>query len=349
MSEHAAASGAETVSAVGAAATTARYDIADYDEFGLLEFNAEHAGLPWEGAPPARRHTIDLGDGHSISAIVWGTVGSPAQPGVDAPAPDLVFLHGHGQNAHTWDTVLLGLGRPAVAIDLPGHGHSDWRADKDYSLPRNADAVAAVLRELATTPAFIVGMSMGGMTTMALAARHPDLIRGAVIVDITPGSPPRLATLTAAQRGAEALTAGAETFDSFEAMVDAAAAAAPDRTWDSLARGVAHNAKQADDGTWIWRYDRARRRPAPPADAQTGAPESPSAAPMQQLWDDLSASTAPMTLVRGGASMFTHDDDVEEFVRRKPGTPVHVVDGSGHSVQSDRPRELVEIIRAALG
>lgn len=338
----------------------ARYDIAHYDEFGLLEYNADHAGLPWAGAPPARRLAVDVGDGHSVSAIVWGTVGSAAIPGVDAPAPDLVFLHGHGQNAHTWDTVLLGLGRPAVAIDLPGHGHSDWRADKDYSLPRNADAVATVLRAHATTPAFIVGMSMGGLTTMALAARHPDLVRGAVIIDITPGSPPRLGQLTAAQRGAEALTAGAVTFDSFEAMVDAAAAAAPDRTWDSLARGVAHNAKQADDGTWIWRYDRARRRPpVPESDSEaTGsdaagptnvAPSAPSAQPMAQLWDDLSASAAPMTLVRGGASMFTHDDDVEEFVRRKPGTPVHVVEGSGHSVQSDRPRELIEIIRAAMG
>jgi esterase len=302
-----------------------RYDIADYDEFGLLEYNAEHAGLPWDGAPPARRHTIDAGDGHGISAIVWGSVGSDALPGIDAPAPDLVFLHGHGQNAHTWDTVLQGLGRPAVAIDQPGHGHSDWREDRDYSLSRGADSVAAVLRELSTTPAFIVGMSMGGLTTMALAARHPDLVRGAVIIDITPGSPPRLGKLTAAQRGVEALTAGAEVFDSFEAMVDAAAAAAPGRTWDSLARGVAHNAKQASDGTWIWRYDRSRRRPAPSPVIGSGSPAAAS------------------------ASLFTHDDDVEEFVRRKPGTPVHVVDGSGHSVQSDRPRELVEIIRAAMG
>lgn len=330
----------------------ARYDISDYDEFGLLEYNAEHAGLAWEGAPPAERRTIDLGDGHHVSAIVWGTVGSTALPGVDSPAPDLVFLHGHGQNAHTWDTVLLGLGRPAVAIDLPGHGHSAWREDKDYSLPRNADAVAAAMRELAAPRAFVVGMSMGGLTTIALAARHPDLIRGAVIVDITPGSPPRLGKLTAAQRGAEALTAGAEEFESFEAMVDAAAQAAPERTWDSLARGVAHNAKQTEDGTWIWRYDRARRRPpapaAPPEQEPGEASAQPPRDPMAGLWDDLASTTAPMTLVRGGASLFTHDDDVAEFVRRKPGTPVHVVEGAGHSVQSDRPRELVDIIRAAM-
>lgn len=37
-------------------------------------------------------------------------------------APRVVFLHGGGQNAHTWDTVVIGLGLPALSVDLPGHG-----------------------------------------------------------------------------------------------------------------------------------------------------------------------------------------------------------------------------------
>jgi len=341
--------------AEGDAAPGRLSDIVAADEFALLRYNAEHGGVEWSGPPPARRHYVEVADGQRLSAIVWGTVGDPALPGEDAPAPDLVFLHGHGQNAHTWDTVLLALGRPALAIDLPGHGHSDWREDKDYSLERNSDALAEVIRRHARTPAFVVGMSMGGLSTIALAARHPDVIRGAVIVDITPGSPPRLAGLTARQRGAEALTAGATSFDSFEAMVDAAAAATPERTWESLARGVALNARPDGEGRWIWRYDRARRRPA---GADAGGAEGGGAAPRPmtpgppfegQLWDLLDAADVPMTLVRGGASLFTHDDDVQEWVRRKPGTAVHVAPGSGHSVQSDAPRELVEVIRAALG
>jgi esterase len=314
------------------------FDIAEYDEFGLLAFNAEHAGVPFAGRPPARRVSVDVGDGTSVSAIVWGGSGSSAVPGEDGePAPDLVYLHGGGQNAHTWDTVLVGLDVPALAIDLPGHGHSDWRADKDYSPPVLADAAAAAIRAHARTPAFVVGMSMGGMTTIALAARHPELVRGAVIVDVTPGSGARVAKLSDAQKGAVALTSGPRSFASFEAMVDAAVASSPHRSRASLARGVAHNARPADDGTWVWRYDRDRNE----------GQRSPQA--FHALWDDLSASQAPMTLVRGGDSLFTHDEDIEEFLRRKPGTPVHVVPGSGHSVQSDRPRALVAIIREAMG
>ena len=63
--------------------------------------------------------------GTNLSALVWG----------DAD-PELVLIHGGAQNAHTWDTVALALGRPALAIDLPGHGHSGWRDDGLYT-PQN--------------------------------------------------------------------------------------------------------------------------------------------------------------------------------------------------------------------
>ena len=65
--------------------------------------------------------------------------------------PELVLLHGGAQNAHTWDTVALALDRPLVAIDLPGHGHSDGPAATARSTARaeNAEDVAAAIRALA--------------------------------------------------------------------------------------------------------------------------------------------------------------------------------------------------------
>ena len=60
----------------------------------------------------------------------------------------MIFLHGGGQNAHTWDTVIVGLGEPALAVDLPGHGHSGWREDGDYSPQNNAAALAPVLQRV---------------------------------------------------------------------------------------------------------------------------------------------------------------------------------------------------------
>src|SRR5579875_4178439 len=104
----------------------------------MLADNAAEAGLPWQGQPAVRRVASELPDGRVISALEWGE------------GPDeLVLLHGGAQNAHTWDTVALALDRPLLAVDLPGHGHSDWREDRDYWPVRNAEAIADVMAALA--------------------------------------------------------------------------------------------------------------------------------------------------------------------------------------------------------
>ncbi len=52
-----------------------------------------------------------------------------------------------------------------------------------------------------------------------------------------------------------------------------------------------------------------------------------------------------MLLVHGGESKYVHDADVDEFRRRLPALRYAAVDGAGHAVQSDRPLELVALIR----
>ena len=101
----------------------------------------------------------------------------------------MVFLHGGGQNAHTWDTVIVGLGEPALAVDLPGHGHSAWREDGDYSPQHNAAAArAGAARALAPDADLVVGMSLGGLTAIRLGAIAPELVRELVLVDVTPSA-----------------------------------------------------------------------------------------------------------------------------------------------------------------
>src|SRR5947208_13350821 len=135
-----------------------------YDEFGMLADNASEAGLPWTGPPPLQREAVELPDGRRISSLVWGE-----------GRKELVLIHGGAQNAHTWDTVALALDRPLVAVDLPGHGHSDWRDDRGYWPVNNANDVATARRALAPSADLAVGMSLGGLPSIRLAARHPRL------------------------------------------------------------------------------------------------------------------------------------------------------------------------------
>lgn len=285
------------------------------DEFALLPENAEQAGV--SGPLPAVQR-IERGD---ISALRWGT--EPVR---------VVFLHGGGQNAHTWDTVILGLGVPALAIDLPGHGRSAWREDGDYGPKLNAVAVEPVIRELAPHADLVVGMSLGGLTAMRLAVTTPELVPTLVMVDVTPSAPERHEQMTKAQMGTVALVKGDRTFPDFQSMLEVTVAAAPHRDRNSLRRGVFHNTKQDADGTWTWRYDSIRKGEG-----------------FEGLWDDVPQLSTPTTLIRGANSFFVNDEDADQFARTAPGfKAVHVVADAGHSVQGDQPRALVALLRDVL-
>jgi pimeloyl-ACP methyl ester carboxylesterase len=289
-------------------------ELASLSEFAFLKENARQAGV--DTLPAVER--IESGP---ISALKFG-----------GASPRVVFLHGGGQNAHTWDTVIVGLGEAALAIDLPGHGRSAWRDDGGYGPALNAVAVEQVVRELAPDADLIVGMSLGGLTALRLAVAAPELVRKLVLVDVTPSAPERHSEMTDAQKGTVALVQGERTFPNFQAMLDVTVAAAPHRDRESLRRGVFHNAKRLDDGTWTWRYD------------SIGKGEG-----FDGLWDDVPRLTVPTTLVRGANSAFVNDEDAAEFARTAPGfRGVHMVENSGHSVQSDQPRVLIDILRQLL-
>lgn len=309
----------------------------EYDEFSLFGENIAEFELALDQIPSVERVAVDVAhdSSRSISVLRWGD-GDPA----------IVFVHGGAQNAHTWDTVALALGRPALAIDLPGHGHSDWRSDGAYSPLNLADDVAAVVAELAPAARLVVGMSLGGLTCMELAARHPLLVKSLVMVDITPG---------VNQQKAKAVidfVNGPQEFASFEDLLARTIEHNPTRSESSMRRGILHNAKQADDGSWQWRYDRSSHARSRPEDADeaggvTDAPDSASSG-TGPMWNDLESITCPITLVRGSTSPVVDDDDVAEARRRQPDIDVRVVDGAGHSIQGDRPVELAEILTELL-
>jgi pimeloyl-ACP methyl ester carboxylesterase len=296
----------------------------DYDEFALFHENAAEVGLDWSGPPSVERVSVPVDGDRRLSALRWG-----------AADPEIVLLHGGAQNAHTWDTVLLALGRPALAVDLPGHGHSDWRDDHAYSPQNNAMDVAAAVDRLAPDAAMVVGMSLGGLTAFCKAAARPDLVGRLVIVDVTPG------TDHAKAEPIVTFISGPEVFASFDEILERTVEFNPTRSVSSLRRGILHNAKAMPDGTWTWRWD-----PVKDWDLADGAEAVPD---FGSLWDQVDAVEAPIHLLRGGAKgSVVADEDVDELLRRQPGAEVITVEGAGHSIQGDRPLELAAHLQRLL-
>jgi len=289
-----------------------------YDEMAYFSDNAAEFGLPYERPPAVRRERFPIGDGRSLSGLVWGE-----------GEPELVFLHGGAQNAHTWDTVALALDRPLLAIDLPGHGHSDGPRASSLDVRGNAEDVAAVIRSAAPDARCVIGMSLGGMTSIALAGLAPELVRALVLVDVTPGVDGHKSSTIAA------FINGPESFPSFDEILARTIEFNPTRTESSLRRGILHNAVQRPDGSWVWRYARFRStEQSGDAFAQFGS-----------LWDVVSGLRMPVMLVRGMRPQSVVDDaDEAELVRRCPTARVEHVEEAGHSVQGDTPVELARLI-----
>ncbi len=294
-------------------------ELVPYDEFGLFHENAAEYGLPFVGPPEVRRVEVEVSPGRAVSSLLWGT-----------GPPELVLVHGGAQNAHTWDTVAMALGRPLLAVDLPGHGHSDGGPDGAISAGSNGQDLATVIAELAPDARGVVGMSLGGLSSIALAAAAPELVRALVLVDITPGvSAEKAAPVTN-------FVNGPASFDSFDELLARTIEHNPGRSESSLRRGILHNAVQREDGSWVWRYARFRTDTDPDAAARQVA--------FGGWWDAISALSVPLLLVRGLAWSVVDDDDVAELLRRQPTATVVGVEGAGHSVQGDRPLELAAIL-----
>ncbi len=100
----------------------------------------------------------------------------------EGEGPVLLFLHGLGGNAENWilQRKAFSAERRVVALDLPGHGHSDGRdvAFKDYW-----KSIGALCRHLDAGPITICGLSKGARAGLMLAARHPELVERIAVIN----------------------------------------------------------------------------------------------------------------------------------------------------------------------
>jgi len=247
----------------------------------------------------------------------------------------LLFLHGAALTAHTWDLVCLQLRESfrCLAVDLRGHGDSEWAADLDYSISAHVLDLERLVSALRLEDFVLIGMSLGGMIAIEFAARHGNDLKGLAIVD----TGVRTRTVDAS-RIRDFVTDDAE-LDSVEEFVERAIRFNPLRRRDLLRVSLLHNLRLLPNGKWTWKYDRRHF---------DRLEHSASGRALSETEARLPAISCPTLVVRGARSEIFTAEEADLTTSLLPNGRLATVPDAGHTVQGDNPRELSAALTAFL-
>jgi pimeloyl-ACP methyl ester carboxylesterase len=97
----------------------------------------------------------------------------------------LILLHNFFATASRWKTYVPELAKNyrVIAVDLPGHGRSDYMDTTEVFLHKKAtEYIIGLIDALKLDSVNLMGASSGGSITLHLATLRPDLVRRAVVI-----------------------------------------------------------------------------------------------------------------------------------------------------------------------
>jgi esterase len=249
----------------------------------------------------------------------WGGAGAP-----------LVFLHGGGLNAHTWDAVCVMLRERyrCIALDQRGHGDSEWSPVIDYAIETQLADIEGFIQQLKLESPVLIGQSMGGLNSIAYATRHNREMRGLVVVDVGPEINP-----AGTQRIRE--FASTPELESPEAFLERAVKFNPLRNPAVLKRSLYYNLRQTPAGKWALKHDQRRA-----SEEYTKI----AAAQRERIAEQIPRISCPTLVVRGALSDVLTDDAADRFARSLSQGRWVRVENAGHNVQGDNPGGLLGIL-----
>jgi pimeloyl-ACP methyl ester carboxylesterase len=293
-------------------------------------------GPPRHDIPTGGHSAFTLVDDRQVHYLWWG------RPG----APPVVCLHGGGQTAYMYEELGDALRERflLVAPDLPGHGDSDvdlglasWGGLDRRAL---AASVLAFLDHVGLDRARFVGASLGGITSLTLAAMAPERVASIALIDIGH----RLED-EGVKRIVEFMTKH-ESFASLEEAADAIAQYLPGRRKQTPQR-LTRNLRQRADGRWEWKHALGRNLRAAQSENPDYRPGNWRAL-TEGMEEELGHLTCPVLVLRGQESDVLSDEGAQEVARLIPDARLATINNAGHLAAGDNPESTVSVIRAFL-
>jgi pimeloyl-ACP methyl ester carboxylesterase len=254
-------------------------------------------------------------DGVSLSCRDFGGEGTP-----------VILLHGLAGHSEEWrETASWLTGSARVwALDARGHGLSTRRPPATSHQAR-VDDVEFVLERLQLDHVVLVGQSLGGVTALSLAARHPQRVRGLVLVEASPSDGGDARTM--AEEVGEALRRWPVPFRSREAALEFFTHRFGSRL---AAEAWAAGLEETADG-WRPQFD---------VDVMV---ETLVGVLSESTWSDWARVASPALIVRGESGMLSAET-AAKMIDQRPGTEVREIAGAGHDLHLEQPKRWREVL-----
>lgn len=247
----------------------------------------------------------------------------------DPQAQPVLLAHGGGQTRHAWGNTarqIAGEGFYAVALDLRGHGESDWAHDKDYDFRTFAQDVIDVAGSFSQKPV-AVGASLGGISSLtAHSIANHDLLSALVLVDITP----HMEAEGLARIRDFMMEHAAAGFATLDEAADFVASYTPNRKRSNSHEGLKKNLRLCDDGRYRWHWDPDF------LDRRDRRPEDGATIRVNFLEEAARGLQVPTLLVRGRISDLVSPESAQAFLKMVPHAEYVDIQDAGHMVAGDQ-------------
>jgi esterase len=280
----------------------------------LLAVAASAAQAPAADGRPDDRF-VTVAEQRRLHYLDWG---NPA-------APPLVLLHGIDRNAHTFDHVARRFtGRyHVIAVDLRGHGDSDWDSQARYLVEDHVGDLEQLVRTLGLRNLTLWGNSTGGRVVQVFAGLHPDLVSAVIAEDVGPERPRSIADAYA--RRVKQEENGWASADELLKQMRGAAQPLPEAVLEPYVR---YGTKRRDDGRIVWKRD---------PNLVKGFVET-------ELWRYVRQIKSPILYVLGGRSTIVPPATQEELKKALPHVRIVTMAGLGHYPSDEQPEAFAGVV-----
>lgn len=244
-------------------------------------------------------------------------------------SPKLVFLHGIMGQGRNWGSIAKKFSQKyqCLIFDQRGHGQSH-QPDKGYEIDDYVEDLKSLMLEVGwQAPVRVVGHSMGGRVALMFAEKYPKWVKQLVIVDIGPSS--NWQSMASILDKLESVPVPFNSRGEARAYLEGPFT---EKYKSPMLMEFFYSNLVSRNDQYDWVFSKSAIR------------QTLELARYKDYWAEFKNLKMPTLFVRGGNSSDLSQEDYEKVLANNPHIQGEVVEGAGHWVHAEKPRETLALI-----